>query len=189
MLDIKQIRENLKDVEENLSRRKDPEVMKRLKELVAADSSMRNTIKKVEKLKHEKNVVTREIAATRDKSEKKKKIGRMRSIGSEIEELDKKREQLEKNVKTLLMGLPNLLHESVPYGEGEEGNVKEREWGKKPEFGFKPLDHIDLAVPRGMIDIERAAKISGARFFFLKGEAALLDFALMHYAMDFMHQR
>jgi seryl-tRNA synthetase len=149
---------------------------------VQKDKSWREALQKVEALRAEKNRVTIEIAKDKDP----KKIARMRTIGKEIDDLGKKVGLLEEETRLLLMRLPNLIHESVPHGKDESENAVVTEWGRKPEFKFKPKDHIDIAVPRGLIDIDHAAKIAGARFFFLKGDLARLDMALMHYAWDFM---
>jgi seryl-tRNA synthetase len=182
MLDIKLIRENPGLLEENLRKRKDPEKLKLLKEVADKDVEWRKLLKRSEELKHRKNVVSAEIAKTRDKG----KIEEMRRISEEIKSIDSRTGQLRQEIDGLMLRIPNLLHESVPQGRDESDNVQVGVWGKKPSFKFKPKDHIDLAVPAGLIDIEHAAKISGARFFFLKGQLALLDMALMHYAWDFM---
>jgi len=182
MLDIRLIRERPEVVESNIMRRNDPAKLMLLKEAMQKDRAWRQALQRVEALKREKNVVSAEIAKARDP----KKIARMRETGKEIERLDMEVSLLEEETKNLLMRLPNLLHESVPQGADESGNQEIRSHGKKPDFKFKPKDHIDLAVPKGWIDIDHAAKISGARFFFLKGQVALLDMALMHYAWDFM---
>jgi seryl-tRNA synthetase len=182
MLDIKLIRERPDLVEVNIMRRNDSNKLLLLKELIQKDRSWRECLRKVESLKREKNLVSIEIAKSKDQ----KKIERMRELGKEVDELGKKVSLLETECKTMLMRLPNILHESVPQGAGDEGNQVLRTWGRKPSFGFQPKDHIDIAVPRGLIDIEHAAKISGARFFFLKGQMALMCMSLMHYALDFM---
>jgi len=185
MLDIKLIRERPEVVEANILRRNDPARLMLLKETMQKDRSWRDALQKVEALKRERNVVSAEIAKAKDP----KKIARMREVSREIEKLDMQVGLLEEETKNLLMRLPNMLHESVPQGKDESGNQEMRTWGKKPSFSFTPKDHIDLAVPKGWIDIDHAAKISGARFFFLKGQVALLDMALMHYAWDFMHKQ
>jgi seryl-tRNA synthetase len=185
MLDIKLIRERPDVVENNIMRRNDPAKLMLLKEAVQKDRAWRESLQKVEALKREKNKVSAEIAKSKDSA----KIARMREIGKEIDELDKKVLVLEEETKALLMRLPNLIHETVPHGKDESENVVVTEWGRKPSFSFKAKDHIDIAVPRGLIDIDHAAKISGARFFFLKGDLARLDMALMHYAWDFMSKQ
>ncbi len=182
MLDIKLIRERPDVVESNIMRRNDPAKLMLLKEALQKDRSWRDALQKVEALKRERNAVSAEIAKTKDA----KKIARMREVGKEIERLDMQVGLLEEETRALLMRLPNMLHDSVPQGADESGNAVVKEWGRKPSFKFEPKDHIDIAVPRGLIDIEHAAKISGARFFFIKGQLALLDMALMHYAWDFM---
>jgi seryl-tRNA synthetase len=182
MLDIRLMRDNPAAVEENLKRRNDPSKLAMLREAVEKDRDWRTSLQRLELLKREKNAVSLEIAKTKDK----KKIEEMRKISKDIEALDKKVAVLDAETKSLVMRLPNMLHDSVPEGRDENFNVEARQWGKKPVFKFQPKDHIDLAVPKGMIDIEHAAKISGARFYFLKGSLALLDISLMHYAWDFM---
>jgi len=189
MIDIKLIRENPKQVEDNIKRRHDPEKLKLLKNLVANDKKMRIIIKTVEKLKHERNLVSREIAKAKDNAEKKNRIKHMRSIGSQITELDAKRSEMEKGNRTLLLQIPNLLHESVPFGKDDEENKQIRSWGKPPKFSFKPKNHLEILEGLDLIDSERAAKVAGHGFFYYKGGLAMLDFALMKYTIDFMVKR
>jgi len=189
MLDIKLIRENPKRVEENIKRRHDPEKLKMLKELVAKDRKLRDTIRKVEDLKHRKNVVTAEIAKTKNKGEKENRIRQMRKIGKEIAALDEARKELEQDTRQLLLSIPNLLHESVPFGKDDDENKVIRKWGSPPKFSFKPRNHLDILEGLGLIDSERAAKVAGHGFFYYKGGLAMLDFALMKYAIDFLVKR
>jgi seryl-tRNA synthetase len=184
MLDIKLIRENPKKVEDNIKRRHDPEKLKLLHELIANDRKMRETIKKVEKLKAERNVVTRELAKTKGKDQDK--IKRMRTIGKQIADLDARRNEMEKGNRTLLLQIPNLLDKSVPYGKDDDDNKQLRAHGKPPKFRFKSKNHLEILEGLGLIDSERAAKVAGHGFFYYKGGLAMLDFALMKYAIDFM---
>jgi seryl-tRNA synthetase len=103
--------------------------------------------------------------------------------------LEKKVNEWEENVHNYLMRLPNLLHESVPTGKDENDNVQVRTWGKIPKFGFPVKGHMDLGLTLDIIDIERAGKIAGARFFYLKREAVLLDMALMSFALEEMRRK
>jgi seryl-tRNA synthetase len=185
MLDIKLIREKPKEIEKNLKKRRDPGKLKLLQEAVKRDREWRSVLKKAEELKHERNLVSRELAKKRDP----KKIARMRSIGKEIAGLDRKRAELGQEVRKLLLGIPNLLHKSVPYGKDDDDNVETRRWGKPPRFGFKPKNHMEILEDLGMIDAERAAKVAGHGFFYFKGGLALLDYALIKFTIDFMLKR
>lgn len=185
MLDIKLIREKPKEVEKNLKKRRDPEKLKLLQEVVKKDREWRSTLKMVENLKHERNLVSRELAKKRDP----KKIARMRSIGKKIAGLDKKRAALGQEIRKLLLGIPNLLHESVPYGKDDDDNVEVRRWGKPPKFGFKPRNHMEILEGLGLIDGKRAAKVAGHGFFYFKGALALLDYALIKFTIDSMLKR
>jgi seryl-tRNA synthetase len=159
MLDIKLIREKPELVEENLKRRHNPEKLKQLRELIKCDKEYRETLQQLETLKHKKNLVTREIAKTRDK----KKISEMKKISSDITILDKKQDELKQKTASLLLGIPNLLHESVPYGKDENDNKEIRTWGKPPKFSFKPKNHLELLQDLDLVDADRAAKVAGDR--------------------------
>ncbi len=91
---------------------------------------------------------------------------------------------LEQKTHNFLLTLPNLLHETVPYGTSDADNVEMKRWGKIPQFTFAPKSHIDLALNLDIVDIERAGKVAGARFFYFKGLGVLLDYALMNFAME-----
>ncbi len=185
MLDIKFIREKSELVEENLKKRHNPEKLKQLKELIKYDKEYRETLQKLEELKHKKNLVTREIAKTKDK----KKIAEMKKVSEEITTLDKKQEELKQKGDSLLLTIPNLLHESVPYGKDENDNKEIRTWGKPPKFSFKPKNHLELLQDLGLVDADRAAKVAGHGFFYFKNDLVLLDYALMKFTIDFMLKR
>ncbi|MCX6819362.1 MAG: serine--tRNA ligase [Candidatus Aenigmarchaeota archaeon] len=185
MLDIKFIREKSELVEENLKKRHNPEKLKQLKELIKYDKEYRETLQKLEELKHKKNLVNREIAKTKDK----KKIAEMKKVSEEITTLDKKQEELKQKVDSLLLTIPNLLHESVPYGKDENDNKEIRTWGKPPKFSFKPKNHLELLQDLGLVDADRAAKVAGHGFFYFKNDLVLLDYALMKFTIDFMLKR
>ena len=87
------------------------------------------------------------------------------------------------------MQLPNVMHESVPTGKDESENVEIRKWGTPPQFAFKPLDHIDLGLKLDLVDLERAAKVAGARFYYLKNELVRLNYALISFALDFIAKK
>jgi seryl-tRNA synthetase len=184
MLDIKLIRERPKEVGANIKRRHDPEKLKLLKDLIAKDKKLREVIKKVEGLKHERNVVSRELAKSKGKD--KQKIQKMRSIGKEIAKLDGNRTKLEKETRNLLLQIPNLLDKSVPFGKDDDDNKQIRSWGRPPKFKFKPKNHLEILEGLELIDAERAAKVAGHGFFYYKGGLAMLDHALIKYTIDFM---
>jgi seryl-tRNA synthetase len=138
-------------------------------------------------LRHERRLITTEIAVLKKKGkEADKELSKAKAIDTKITTLEKHVNECEEKVHYYLMHLPNLLHESVPFGKDENDNVPIRTWGKAPKFSFKPKDHIDLALNLDIMDIERAGKIAGARFFYLKNEGVLLDMALMSFALEEM---
>ena len=185
MLDIKLIRENPDFVRSNLMKRANPENIKMLDELMETDKKWRENLTKLNELRHQKKLVTSEIAtlkkAGKDAKEKLKKPKRSTLKSS----TPKKKSQTEEEKEhDLLMRLPNMLHDSVPVGQGENDNVQVRTWGKIPTFNFPVKNHIDLALNLDIIDMERAGKVAGSRFFYLKHQAVLLDMALMIFAME-----
>jgi len=187
MLDIKLVREKPELVRENLARRGDPENLRMLDELIECDKLWRQNLTRLNELRQKRNRITAEIAKAKKRGEDATPIIlEAKSIDEEITKLEKLVADLEEKVHNYLMLLPNLLHESVPIGRDESDNVVVRTWGVPPKFNFPPKDHIELGLSLDIMDIERAGKVAGARFFYLKNEGVLLDMALMNFALEEM---
>ena len=185
MLDITLIRENPDVVKKDLEKRKDKEGLKLLDELVQLDDKWRKAQYAVQKIVHEKNEASQEIntlkKAGKDASGAIKKT---KELSSQVAKETTQVEGLKEKRDKVLMRLPNLTHSSVPFGEGEKDNKVVREVGKKKKFGFDLKNHEELAEELGMADFDRAVKISGAGFYFLQGDLALLNQALIRFAID-----
>jgi len=200
MLDIKLIRENPKIVESNLKKRGDEEKLKLLKALIESDRKYRDDLKELEKLKHDRNVVSEEIAKLVRKSKEvstfsqelqmdhiktlEKKMKEAAELSEKIRKLEEDVSSQKEMIDFSIMRIPNLLHESVPAGKGEENNVVVKTYGKQPKFNFEPKNHLDILKDLGLVDDERAEKVAGRGFFYLKGPLALLDRALQSYAIE-----
>ncbi|MFX1512517.1 MAG: serine--tRNA ligase [Promethearchaeota archaeon] len=183
MLDINLIRENAEIVRVNLERRKEPEYLQMLDELIITDKKWRECRTKANNLRKIRNKVAKEVKNLSG-DQKQVKIQEMRQVNNEIANLEALTKNLEEKRQYFLDRIPNLLHESVPYGVDETGNVLVRNWGTPREFDFEPKDHIDLMLDLDLVELERAAKTSGSRFYYLKNKAVILDFALIRFAMD-----
>jgi seryl-tRNA synthetase len=187
MLDIKLIRENSQVVRENIKRRNNPEKLKQLDELIVCDKKWRELQTKVNLLRQKRNQISLEISKLKKEGKTvKKKVEDGKEVDVKIEKTEKQLEEFENKERNLLMGIPNLLHESVPDGKDESDNVEVRRWGKQPKFDFEPKDHLTILQNLGLIDMERAAKVAGNGFFFLKNELVLLDMAIQRFALDFL---
>jgi seryl-tRNA synthetase len=185
MLDIKLIRENPEPVKANLAKRGNPECLQMLDELVAIDKEWRISLTKLNELRHERKKVTIEIAKLKKASkEANGELARAQDIDQKITLVEKYVSEQEKKTHDYLMQLPNLLDDSVPLGKDDNDNVQLKTWGKIPQFNFPIKNHIDLALDLDQIDVERAGKVSGSRFFYLKNEVAMLDMALMSFAVE-----
>lgn len=190
MLDVKLLRESPEVIRNNLRKRGWLEKLPLVDQAIAADAEWRQAKKRVDDLRHRQNQLTVEIAALKKAGkDAKDKLNEVKGIPEEIATLEKRAQELQAGVRETLMSLPNILHESVPIGPDESGNVTIKTWGEPRKFDFQPKDHIDLLSALGLVDIERAAKISGARFFFLKGDALRLEQSIMRYAVDFLSDR
>ena len=190
MLDIKLIRENPELVRANLERRQQPEKVALLHQVIDADMRWRELTGLVNKLRKRRNEVSAEIAqvmkAGGDASSHRKEVG---SIPEQIKALESELEERQVFVRNSLMRLPNLLHESVPYGRDEHDNVVVKVWGEPPKFGFSPSSHAELSQNLGIADFERGAKVTGSGFYYLRNEMVLLDYSIMRYAMDLLISR
>ncbi|MEM3444355.1 MAG: serine--tRNA ligase [Thermoplasmata archaeon] len=177
MLDIKLIREKPEYVKERLAARcRDYPV----DQLLGVDREWRELTGKVGKLRAEKNRLAREISRSADKA---KAIAEVEKINQEIDSCERRLAELDAERSRILALIPNLPHETVPSGPDENSNVVIREWGRIPDFKFKPKDHIELGELHGLIDVERAGKVSGARFAYLKKELVFLEFAIVQFAL------
>ena len=190
MLDIKLIREHPEIVRNDLEKRGDLEKLKILDDLIEFDKRWRSFLTKVNELKHRRKVVTTEIASLKKKGEDaSRQIEIAKEIPQEIKKLENKVKEYKEKVDHILLRLPNILHESVPFGEDESQNVVLRTVGTPPKFGFKPKSHVEIALNLELIDFDRAAKIAGHGFYYLKGDLARLDYAIMNYTIDFLRKR
>ncbi len=185
MLDIKLIRENPEFVKNNLMKRGNPENIKMLKELIDLDREWRQNLTKLNELRHERKLITAEIAALKKTGKDAgSKIKKAKKIDSEVKSIEKEVARAEEKTREYLMRLPNLLHETVPVGKDENENVQMRKCGAIPKFNFPVKNHIELGLDLDIIDIERAGKVTGSRFFYLKRAGVLLDMALMSFALE-----
>ncbi|MEO9364706.1 MULTISPECIES: serine--tRNA ligase [Candidatus Nitrosocaldus] len=183
MIDPKILREQPNIIAGMLERRR---IAFPLNELLEMDKRRRMLMKDVQELNHRRNVVAQQIAAKkRLKQDTAKEVEEMKALSERIDMLDRELYTLEKDYNRLLMMLPNLVHESVPDGDGEEDNVVVREWGE-PRRLENVRGHVDIGLALNLLDLERAAKISGSRFYFLLNDLVLLNHALIQYALEFM---
>ena len=185
MLDIKLIRENPVLVKANLTRRNNPAVLQMLDDLVTLDKDWRQNNTKLNDLRHDRKLVTVEIAKLKKAGkEATGEFGRAQDIDVKIKSLETLVSEQEQKIHSYLLQLPNLLDDTVPLGKDSNDNIEIKTWGTIPKFDFTVKNHIDLALKLDLIDMERAGKVAGARFFYLKNEVALLDMALMSFAME-----
>ncbi len=185
MLDIKVIRETPDLVRGNLAKRGNPECVQMLEDLIAVDKEWRMNLTKLNELRHQRKQVTIEIAKLKKAGkEADNEVHSAQDIDVKVKEAENQVSKEEEKTHAYLMQLPNLLEESVPLGKDSNDNVQVKTWGAIPKFNFQIKNHIDLALELDQIDMERAGKISGARFFYLKNQVAQLDMALMCLAID-----
>jgi len=189
MLDINYLRQFPDVVRENV-RRRDSEYVKLVDEVLKTDELWRKLKLKVDVARSRRNKVSQEInAAKKAGKDASNLVKEAADIPKVIAEAEEKLNALKDQTKTLLLKIPNLLHESVPKGKDETENEVIKTYGKKPTYDFTPLSHVDLLEKNDWVDLERAAKISGARWYFLKGDLAILEMALSMYAMGFMKNK
>jgi seryl-tRNA synthetase len=186
MLDKNFIRENLDFVRERLATRGG---VYPLDELMAADAEWKNLILRSEELRRQRNEASEAIGKRKrsgqDTSEEQAKV---KAISAEIKTLEESVRLAEERLNTCLHNIPNLPNGSVPVGHDETGNLEVRRWGNAPVFDFTPLDHVDLGSSLGILDMDRAAKIAGARFALLCGTGAFMERALINFMLD-VHTR
>lgn len=176
MLDPKFVTENLKEIKKVIKARGMEVGVDEIARLGKARSDL---LIKVEKLRAERNKLSKEKPS-------RENMKRATELKSELQNLEPQLKNLEEQLQELLWQVPNLLHPKVPIGSGEKANKVLRSVGKPAKFSFKPLDHEELAQKLDLIDFAAGAKVAGTKFYYLKSEAVLLEFALIKYAYDLL---
>ncbi len=186
MIDLKLLRENPEVVRKAVESRGGEADLEGLLKL---DTERRELVFEADELKRQRNEVTQEISRLKKAGEDASAlIQDMRAVGDKITALDEEIRDKDKRIKALWLAIPNIPHSSVPFGESEDDNRAERAWGEERSFDFEPLSHADLGEQLGILDFQRAAKISGARFSLGMGAGALIERALINFFLD-LHTR
>lgn len=188
MLDSKLLRENPNIIESMLNNRG---VNFPLDRLISLDKKRRQLIVELQDSKHRKNVLAQSIAqkkkGTKNIDSVDNEINEMKNLALKISDLEKEQNETQVKYQDLMMSIPNILHDSVPVGRSENENVVIREYGdRKTGTIVAPRDHIDISTSLDLIDLDRAAKISGARFYFLKNQLVKLNQALLNFGLDYL---
>lgn len=183
MLDIKMIRQNTDEIKERLATR--GVKAEKIDALLEKDKRRRELLVETEGLKQKRNEVSAEIAnAKRNKQDATDAIKEMREVGAKIKSLDEELEEVEATVKDMASRLPNLPNSTIPVGPDESANVELRKVGTPREFDFEPKAHWDIGEDLGILDFDRGAKVSGARFVYYKGLGARLERAVYNFMLD-----
>ncbi|MGE5579197.1 MAG: serine--tRNA ligase [Bacillota bacterium] len=154
--------------------------------ILALDSERSSLVRSAGEMREERNRLSSQVKECSDPDQRKELVESNRALRSKILEVEGRLSEVEGALRELMLGVPNMLAEDVPFGLDESGNVEVRRWGVPREFGFTPKDHVEIGEALGIIDIERGAKIWGTRAYFLKGDAVYLEFSLVRFAMDLL---
>ncbi|MDH3204626.1 MAG: serine--tRNA ligase, partial [Nitrosopumilus sp.] len=155
-----------------------------------SDKKRRDFIIKTDELRKNKNQVALEISQKKKAGEDTSSIlTKMKNVSVELTKLESEQEIIENTYSKLALTIPNLIHESVPIGMDEHANKEIKKWGNIPSFNFKIKDHIDISEELGLVDLERAAKVAGSRFYYLRNDIVRLNQSLIHYALDFLAKK
>ncbi len=190
MIDIKLLREQPELFKQAYSRMKKPELIEKVKSLVEKDKQLRILKPKLDELRAQRNVLSEEV-------NKLKKAGKnidsvlkkIKALPEEIKKTEDNYKELEDEINEILLVLPNLIHEKVPYGVSDKDNPEIKKWGKITKFDFPVKNHVELLENLGLVDFDASAKVIGNGFYYLKGDLALLNQALIRFTVDYMAER
>lgn len=187
MLDPKILREEPEKIRVMLKNRN---VEFDLDSLIELDKKKREIGIEADKLRKKRNDISLEIGKKKKEgADPAQLLSQMKDISAELERLDSEQDNIEKQYARLAFTIPNLIHESVPIGPDESANKEIRKWGETPKFDYTIKDHIDVSQSLDLVDLERAAKTAGARFYYLKNDLVRLNQALINYALDFLLEK
>src|SRR5574337_211168 len=187
MLDPKLLRDNPDKIRNMLEARA---IKFPLDDLISLDKQRRDLIVKTDEFRKKRNEVSLEIARKKKvKEDASSLIEHMQIVSENLQRLEADQIKIEEEFAKLSLTLPNMIHESVPIGKDDTANKEIKKWGNIPVFDFPIKDHIDLTQSLDLVDLERAAKVSGARFYYLKNQLVRLNQALLQYALDFLTEK
>ncbi len=189
MLDPKILRNEPDKIRQML---KDRGVDFELEKLFSAEKQRREFIVKVDNLRKKRNEMSIQVSShlkSGKKDEAKKLVEELQVDGQMLTDLELKQKDIEEEYARLVNSIPNLIHETVPRGLDEAANKEIRKWGNVPKFDFQIQDHVDLSDNLDLVDLERAAKVSGARFYYLRNDLVRLNQALINFALDFLAEK
>ena len=187
MLSIDIIRNNPKEVEQGLARKGEKLL---ISEIIKLDESYRSDLAQANEMRAERNVASDKIARAKKLGENSDKaINAMRKLSQQIKVLEEKTQSSKNDLDQLLLGLPNIPHESVPEGKDEKNNQLVREWGETLDRDFNIIAHLELGKALSLFDFERGAKISGSGFPLYTGKGAKLERALINFMLDFQTEQ
>ncbi|MFW9843008.1 MAG: serine--tRNA ligase [Candidatus Thorarchaeota archaeon] len=185
MLHIRFIRENVDLIRKNLEHRQDKLKLKDFDRLLELDERIRGLKKEIQDLRTQRNSLSREVGKLKKEgSDASKVMKQAEKVNKRITEVETETGNLEAELRKIQMSIPNILHETVPYGVDDEDNEVVKEWGGRPEFKFEVHSHVDLLDSLDIGDIPSAAKIAGSRFYYLKNELVMLDIAMQQMALE-----
>ena len=182
MLDIKFVREHLDEVRQMLKNRNNP---LNLDDFTELEQKRRSLLQDTENLKSQRNAVSKEISVMKkNKENADERIKEMREVGEKISALDKELKAVELQLRDIMLHIPNMPKADVPIGKDDTENPEVRKWGEPKHFDFEPKAHWDIGEDLDILDADRAAKVTGARFTFYKGLGARLERACINFMMD-----
>ena len=187
MIDLKFIRNNPDLVKENIKKKFQSSKLKLIDELLEKDELYRKYQIKIQELRHQRNTLSSEIGNLKRNGEDSSKLLKISAkLPEKLEELEKIQEELLLRISEIHLQIPNMIHESVPIGKDSTQNVEIWNSGKPKNPVYEIINHAEIATALGIADFEISAKTSGNGFYYLKGDLALLNMALINFARDYM---
>ena len=186
MLDLKFIREHVEAVAENAQNRGVDVDVGLVVELADRRSAL---MQELNELRQQQNRLAKSVGKERDPEAREGLIAESHSTKERIPEKERELAEVEGRLREEMVGIPNMTHPDAPIGKDDSENVEIRRWGEIPQFGFEPKDHVELGESLGIIDFDAGAKTTGSKFYFLRGDAVLLELGLVRYAMDRLIER
>jgi len=192
MIDIILIRENPEKVKDNIKKKFQNEKLELVDKVIELDTKWRKEKKRVDDMRAERNKISESInklMKDSKKSEAKKLIAEAKEIPEKINKIELKAGELAGKIKEIMMKIPNIMWDGVPIGNSDKDNKEIRKWGKIPKFNFEIKNHVEIGENLDIVDFDKSAKVAGKGFYYLKGDLALLNQALIGFARDFMIQK